>query len=139
VTGAGDFDLVAVGSCGIPPFGVRVDGSVFCGYQHPAWFASPRSRGDDSLKIASEVGHLRSRHESSLLCRQVCCEVFMKLREIAQSAPPSKTLWAPSETGSEHLHVIAEEVSRVAELCIGQDMGTMGTATAFMQVEAGSV
>jgi hypothetical protein len=63
----------------------------------------------------------------------------MKLREIAQSAPPSKTLWAPSETGSEHLHVIAEEVSRVAELCIGQDMGTMGTATAFMQVEAGSV
>jgi hypothetical protein len=25
-----------------------------------------------------------------------------------------------SETGSDHLHVIAEEVSRVAELCIGQ-------------------
>ena len=25
-----------------------------------------------------------------------------------------------SETGPEHLHVIAEEVSRVAELCIGQ-------------------
>ena len=28
-----------------------------------------------------------------------------------------------SETGSHHLHVIAEEVSRVAVLCIGQDMG----------------
>jgi hypothetical protein len=28
------------------------------------------------------------------------------------------------ETGSDHLHVIAEEVSRVAELCIGQVMGT---------------
>ena len=29
----------------------------------------------------------------------------------------------PSETGSDHLHVIAEEASRVAELCIGQDVG----------------
>jgi hypothetical protein len=33
-----------------------------------------------------------------------------------------------SETGSDHLHVITEEVSRVAELCITQNMGTMGTA-----------
>jgi len=33
-----------------------------------------------------------------------------------------------SDTGSDHLHVIAEEVSRVAELCITQNMGTMGTA-----------
>src|SRR3981189_2596653 len=54
VAGAGDFDLVAVGSRGIPPFAGRVDGSVRCGYQHPARFASPRSRGDDSLKIVSE-------------------------------------------------------------------------------------
>ncbi len=44
-----------------------------------------------------------------------------------------------SETGSEHLHVIADEVSRVAELCIGKDMGTMSTATAFTEMEAGSV
>ncbi len=49
------------------------------------------------------------------------------------------TIWAVlSETGSNHLHVIAEEVSRVAELCIGRDMGTMSTATAFMEMEAGS-
>jgi len=33
-----------------------------------------------------------------------------------------------SETGSDHLHVITEEVSRVAELCITQNMGAMGTA-----------
>jgi hypothetical protein len=39
-----------------------------------------------------------------------------------------------SKTGSDHLPVIAEEVSRVAELCIGQDMGTMSTATAFMEM-----
>jgi hypothetical protein len=39
-----------------------------------------------------------------------------------------------SETGSDHLPVIAEEVSRVAELCIGQDMGTMSTATAFTEM-----
>jgi hypothetical protein len=44
-----------------------------------------------------------------------------------------------SETRSDHLHVIAEEVSCVAELCIGQDMGTMSTATAFMEMETGSV
>jgi hypothetical protein len=43
------------------------------------------------------------------------------------------------ETGSDHLHVIAEEVSRVAELCIGQDTGTVNTATAFMEMEEGSV
>jgi hypothetical protein len=36
------------------------------------------------------------------------------------------------KTGSDPLHVIAEEVSRVARLCIGQDMGTMSTAMAFM-------
>ena len=42
-----------------------------------------------------------------------------------------------SETGPDHLHVIAEEVSRVAELCIGQDVGTMSTAMAFMNMEAG--
>jgi hypothetical protein len=35
---------------------------------------------------------------------------------------------------SDHLRVIAEEVSRVAELCIGQDMGTMSTATAFTEM-----
>jgi hypothetical protein len=44
-----------------------------------------------------------------------------------------------SETGSPHLHVIAEEVSRVAELCIRQDMGTLSAVTAFMDMEAGSV
>ena len=50
------------------------------------------------------------------------------------------TMWAVlSETGSDHLHVISEEVMRVTELCIGQDMGTMSTAMAFMNMEAGSV
>ena len=82
VTGAGDFDLVGVGSCGIPPFDVRVDGSVFCGYQHPAWFAFPRSRGDNCFEVVGEIGHLRSRHESGLLRREVGCEVLMKLRGV---------------------------------------------------------
>jgi hypothetical protein len=44
-----------------------------------------------------------------------------------------------SETGSDHLQVIAEEVSRVAELCIAQDMGRLGAATSFIEMEAGSV
>jgi hypothetical protein len=45
--------------------------------------------------------------------------------DVALDAQPSKTLCAlpASETGHPHLHVIAQEVSRVAELCIGRDMG----------------
>jgi len=43
-----------------------------------------------------------------------------------------------SGTGSDHLHVVAEEVS-VAELCILRDMGMMSAVTAFMVMEAGSV
>src|SRR5258707_3883023 len=56
-----DFDLVAVGSCGIPAFEVRVNGSVFCRYQHPAGFASPPSRGDDCSEVVSKVEYLRAR------------------------------------------------------------------------------
>jgi len=47
VAGVCDFDRVAVGSLGIPPFEVGVDGSVSSRCQHPDWFASTRSRGDD--------------------------------------------------------------------------------------------
>jgi hypothetical protein len=39
MTGAGDFDLVAVGSRGIPLFEIGIDGSVRSRYQRPAWFA----------------------------------------------------------------------------------------------------
>src|ERR1700738_4691588 len=38
-----DFDHVAMSSLGVPPFKVSVDGSVFFRYNHPTWFASPRS------------------------------------------------------------------------------------------------
>src|SRR5438445_8681560 len=76
---------MALGSCGVPPFEIRVDGSVFCRYQHPAWFASPRSRGDNRFEIVSCIEHLRSRHESGLLRRQVGCEVLMKLRRVEVS------------------------------------------------------
>src|ERR1700722_8347671 len=69
-------------SLGVPSFKVRVDGSVLCRYQHPAWFASPRGRGDDSLEIVRGVGYLRSRHESGLLHRKIGCKVLMELRGI---------------------------------------------------------
>src|SRR2546425_4198404 len=82
VAGARDFDRVALGSCGVPPFEVGIDGSVFRRYQHPAWFASPRSLGDDRLKIVSEGEHLRSRHESGLLRREIGGELLMKLRGV---------------------------------------------------------
>src|SRR5437868_12011125 len=72
-------------SLGIPPFEVGVDGSVFCRDQHPARFASPRGRRDDCFEIVGQVEHLRARHESGLLSRQVGCEVLMKLRGVEVS------------------------------------------------------
>jgi hypothetical protein len=54
VTGAGDFDLVAVGALGIAAFEAGVDGSVCSRYQHPGWFAFPRSRGDNCLEVARQ-------------------------------------------------------------------------------------
>src|SRR5881275_2539974 len=79
VAGAWDFDRVATSSVGVPSFKVRVNGSVFCRYQHPTRFASPRGRGDDCLEIVRCVEYLRSRHESGLLHRQIGCKVLMEL------------------------------------------------------------
>src|SRR5437660_7793524 len=42
---------------------VWIDGSIFYRYQHPAWFASPRRRGDHCFEIVRRVEYLRSRHE----------------------------------------------------------------------------
>jgi hypothetical protein len=56
VTGAGDFDLMAVGALGIPAFEVGVDGSVCSRYQHPGWLAFPRSSGDNCLEVVGELG-----------------------------------------------------------------------------------
>jgi hypothetical protein len=93
VAGARDFDLVAVGSGGIPPFKVGVDGSVCPRHQHPAWFASPCRRGDDRFEIVSCVEHLRSRHKSGLLSRQIGCEVRMKLRGVEVSETVCRHLY----------------------------------------------
>src|SRR5882724_6479876 len=76
---------MALGSLGIPPLQVGIDGSIFCRYQHPTRFASPRGSGDDCFEIVSCVEHLRSRHESGLLSRQVGGEVLMKLRGVEVS------------------------------------------------------
>ena len=51
MTSPGDFDLVTLSSFCIPTFEVGVDGSVFRRYQHPAWFTSPRWRGDNCFEI----------------------------------------------------------------------------------------
>ena len=55
---------------------------------------------------------------------------------VALNGPPLRIPYSSpcgaQPTGSPHIHVIAEEASPVAELCIGQDMGTVSTATAFM-------
>jgi hypothetical protein len=46
-------------------------------------------------------------------------------------------VWCSPKLGSDHLHIIPEEISRVEELCIGQDMRTLSTV--FMEMEEGSV
>jgi hypothetical protein len=93
VTSACNFDLVAVGPRGIPAFEAGADGSIFCRYQHPARFASPRRRGNDRFEIVGCVEHLRSRHESSLLTRYVGGEVLMKLCGIEVSETVSRLLY----------------------------------------------
>src|SRR6266436_4111337 len=80
-------------SFGIPPFEVGIDGSVLLRYQHPAWFASPRSCGDDRFEIVSGVEHLRSSHERGLFRRQVGCEVLMKLRGVEISETVCRLLY----------------------------------------------
>src|ERR1700740_2347839 len=81
---------MAARSIGIPAFEVGTNRSVFGRYQHPAWFGSPRRRGDDCFKIVSGVQDLRSRHQSCLIFRQVGCEVFVKLRGIEISETVSR-------------------------------------------------
>ena len=50
--------------------------------------------------------------------------------------PGQVKLWCGAQRNwADHLHDIAEEVCHVAEFCIGQDMGTMSTATAFLEME----
>ena len=58
------------------------------------------------------------------------CDGLGVFKRGTQWATIQDSVGSASETGSDHLHTIAEEVSRVAELCIGQDMGTMSTAAA---------
>src|SRR5882762_6929024 len=126
MAGAWDFYFVAVGSCGIPPFQVRVDGSVCCGYQHPAWFAPPRSRGNDCFEIVSFVQDLRSRHESSLLSRQVGCEVLMKLRGVEVSETVCRLLYRTrlAEVTGEALSVVSLILSSIWH--VGRDVHQTG-------------
>src|SRR5438876_9899991 len=77
----------------MPPFEVWIDGSIFYRYQHPAWFASPRRRGDHCFEIVRRVEYLRSRHGSGLLSRRVGCEVLMKLCGVEVSETVSRLLY----------------------------------------------
>src|ERR1700683_2958176 len=93
VARAGDFDLVALGSFGVPAFEIGVDGSVASGYQHPAWFGSPRSRSDGCAEIVAKIEDLRTRHESSLLRGQVRCKQLVKSRRVGISETVRRVLY----------------------------------------------
>src|SRR6202007_335395 len=108
--------LVAIGSRGVPAFEVGVDGSVRSRYHHPAWFASPSSRGDDCFEIVGKVEHLRSRHESGLVGRQVGGEVLMKLRGVEVR----ETVWClPYRTRLAEVAWEALAVVRLILACVG--------------------
>src|SRR6267378_3078611 len=117
---------MAFGSCCIPAFEVRVDGSVFCRYHHPAGFASPCSCGYDCFEIVSKVEHLRSRHKSGLLSRQIGCEVVMKLRGVEVSETVCRLLNRTSfaEVTGEALSVVCLVLSSVWH--VGRDVHQTG-------------
>src|SRR6267143_7291103 len=126
VTRPRDFDLVTLGSFGVPPFEVRVDGSVLCRYQHPARFASPRSRGDDCFEIVGQVEDLCARHESGLVRRQVGCEVLMKLRGVEVSETVCRLLYRVrlAEVTGEALSVVSLILSSIWH--VGSDVHQTG-------------
>src|SRR5216110_2689623 len=99
----------------MPPFEVWIDGSIFYRYQHPAWFASPRRRGDHCFEIVRKVEHLRSRHESGLLSRQVGCEVLMKLRGVEISETLCRLLYRSrlAEVTGETFSIVSLILSRI--------------------------
>src|ERR1700710_2950517 len=117
---------MTVGSCGIPAFEVRVDGSVLCRDQHPARFAPPRRRGDDCFEIFRRVKHLRSRHEGGLLSRQVGCEVLMKLRGIEVSETVCRLLYRSrlAQVTWEALSVVSLILSSIWH--VGRDVDQTG-------------
>ena len=118
MAGAFNFDRVAHGPLGIPAFEVGVDGSVCSRYQHPGWFAFPRSRGDNCLEVVAEIGHLRSRHESGLLGRKVSCEVLMELCGVEVSETVCRLLYCSrfAEVTWEALSVVSFIFSSVGHM-----------------------
>src|SRR6476660_527159 len=117
---------MTLGSFGVPPFKVRIDGPVLCRYQHPAWFGSPRRCGDDRFEIVSGVEHLRARHESGLLSRQVGCEVLMKLRGVEISEAVCRLFYRTrlAEVTWEALSVVGLILSRIWH--VGRDVYQSG-------------
>src|SRR6267142_223650 len=151
VTGSGDFDFMAVGSCGIPAFEVGADGSICCGYQRPARLASPRSRGDDCSEIVSEVEHLGLSHQSGLLRRQVSREVHMKLRWIEVRETVGGLLYRPrlAEITWEALSVVSlvfssighvgRDVHQTSDRWVRPRLGDYGSTIAMTDKDARSI
>ena len=80
MAGAGDLDLVAVGSCGIPAFEIGVDGSVCSCYQHPAWFAPPKDGRLHEGRPQAVNPQFRARewHESTIPDESLSASLFTR-------------------------------------------------------------
>jgi hypothetical protein len=77
-------DHVAISSLGVPSFKVMVHGSVFCHYQ--LWFASPRTRGDDSLEtknVLTTAIDFLSQTGALQQCRFVVLSVLFSVHPLA--------------------------------------------------------
>src|SRR5205809_7213134 len=106
---------MALGALGIPPLQVRINGSIFRRYQHPTRFASPRRCRDNCFEIVSCVQHLRLRHESGLLSRQIGGEVLMKLRGVEVGETVCRFLYRSrlAEVTWEALSIVGFILSRI--------------------------
>ena len=79
MTGAWNFDLVAFGSCGIPPFEVRVDGPIVGRHDGKARFCLPRGgHGRRGGGLYRNID-LRVRHQLRLSRWQIRGEIGVKL------------------------------------------------------------
>jgi hypothetical protein len=88
--------------------------------------STPRSCGENRFEIVSGIEHLRPRHESGLLRRQVGCEVFMKLRGVEVSEPVCRFLCRRrfAEVTRESLSIVSLILSIVWH--VGRDVDQTG-------------
>src|SRR5437899_1867165 len=148
---ARDFDFVAFGPRGIPPFEIGIDGSITSSHHHPARFAPPCGRRDDCVEVLSEIKDLGTGHEIGLRGGQIGSKVLMELRGIQVSETVGRFLdhGGLAEIAWESLSVLSLALSRVRHVGrdvyqadnnrVGSCLCDYGAAVAVSNQDAGSI